>query len=231
MEDSKSQDNDIVSTKPENGSSEKQYGSEIECDREVESFGRTISIKQDFSGELGGTVWDAALVLAKYFENTTVFPPGYFKGKRILELGSGTGLIGIVLALLGANVIVTDQQPLLKLMNHNILRNEIEKRATAEVLNWGEEDQHVNSPFDVIVACDVIANCYSETYDKFLKTLASTSNKNTLIIMAYEKRDQRELEFFKKLKVNFTYKKVPNSELDSHWQSDDIGIFRITKSS
>ena len=33
-------------------------------------------MKKNFDGELGGTVWDAALVLLKYMENTNVFPPG-----------------------------------------------------------------------------------------------------------------------------------------------------------
>jgi hypothetical protein len=35
------------------------------------------------------------------------------KGKTVLELGAGTGLIGIGLSLLGANVTLTDQEPML----------------------------------------------------------------------------------------------------------------------
>lgn len=60
--------------------SKKEYGKGIELEREVESFGRKLAIKQgntiiklrqlllDFSGELGGTVWDASLGIF-YFQN------------------------------------------------------------------------------------------------------------------------------------------------------------------
>jgi predicted RNA methylase len=37
----------------------------------------------------------------KYFENIDDFPRGFFKGKRVLELGAGTGVVGIALGLLG----------------------------------------------------------------------------------------------------------------------------------
>jgi len=42
-----------------------------------------------------------ALVLSHYFENVDVFPLHHFRGKKVIELGSGTGLVGIVTALLG----------------------------------------------------------------------------------------------------------------------------------
>ena len=42
-----------------------------------------------------------ALVLSKYFENADVFPLGFFRNKRVLELGSGTGIVGIVIGMLG----------------------------------------------------------------------------------------------------------------------------------
>ncbi|XP_075927830.1 protein N-lysine methyltransferase METTL21A isoform X5 [Petromyzon marinus] len=60
--------------------------------------GRDLSLRQDW-GRLGvaAVVWDAAVVLATYLELGAV----EVKGKRVLELGAGTGLVGIVAALLG----------------------------------------------------------------------------------------------------------------------------------
>jgi predicted RNA methylase len=49
----------------------------------------------------GNTVWDGALVLASYFANEKVFPEGYWKNKSVVELGAGTGLVGLFTALLG----------------------------------------------------------------------------------------------------------------------------------
>ena len=45
-------------------------------------------------------------VLAKYLAGKG---PDNLNGKTIVELGSGTGLVGLVAALLGARVYITDQ--------------------------------------------------------------------------------------------------------------------------
>ncbi len=60
-------------------------------------------------------VWDAAIVLVKFLENQTFFPEaavesgpsnessglGHWRGKRVVDVGSGTGVVGIVAAVLG----------------------------------------------------------------------------------------------------------------------------------
>lgn len=40
----------------------------------------------------GNIVWDAAVGMHHYFMNREYFPQGYWKGRKVLELGSGTGL-------------------------------------------------------------------------------------------------------------------------------------------
>ena len=41
------------------------------------------------------------------------------EGRRVLELGSGTGVLGIVCAVRGAHVTITDQSQLIALMQRN----------------------------------------------------------------------------------------------------------------
>ncbi|XP_044890331.1 protein N-lysine methyltransferase METTL21A isoform X3 [Felis catus] len=57
----------------------------------------TIRIRQDWR-QLGvaAVVWDAAVVLSAYLEMGAV----ELRGRRAVELGAGTGLVGIVAALL-----------------------------------------------------------------------------------------------------------------------------------
>ncbi|CAM9219147.1 unnamed protein product [Phaeothamnion confervicola] len=66
------------------------------------------------------TLWEAGIWMHRWLKVKSRFPPGYFEGKRILELGSGTGLVGLTAALLGADVIMTDLREALPLLVRNI---------------------------------------------------------------------------------------------------------------
>ncbi|XP_032145054.1 elongation factor Ts, mitochondrial isoform X2 [Sapajus apella] len=61
--------------------------------------GHVLNITQNFGSRLGvaACVWDAALSLCNYFESQNVD----FRGKKVIELGAGTGIVGILAALQG----------------------------------------------------------------------------------------------------------------------------------
>jgi len=78
--------------------------------------GQTLKITQSpgWKGTTGGIVWDCAILLAHLLmgeesgESTSGFL-GSMKGKRIIDIGSGTGMLGIACALIGgAQVTLTD---------------------------------------------------------------------------------------------------------------------------
>ena len=70
--------------------------------RELECGRNTLRIKQLYIGDVGCVVWDAAIVLCKFLENSEFFPPGYWNGKRVVDIGSGTGVAGLAAAVLGS---------------------------------------------------------------------------------------------------------------------------------
>ncbi|CAM9446352.1 unnamed protein product [Scytosiphon promiscuus] len=79
----------------------------------------TVIIEQDVA-DVGSIVWDAEIVLAHYLDQAY----GYrLSGMRVLELGAGTGLAGIVAARLGASVVLTDQSKLLPTLIKNARAN------------------------------------------------------------------------------------------------------------
>lgn len=76
-------------------------------------------------------------MLIKYFENLEEFPMTFWQGKQVLELGAGTGIISIALALLGCNVVSTDLGDLLDLIKKNVELNNVPKhRIRVEELEW-----------------------------------------------------------------------------------------------
>ena len=86
--------------------------------------GISFSVQQVQRGEVegtygtGATVWPAAMVLIKYLEKHSEC----LKGKRVVDLGSGTGVTSLAAAVLGATqVICTDgEESVVQLAFENI---------------------------------------------------------------------------------------------------------------
>ena len=73
----------------------------VEFTREILCKGKELRIHQLYVGDVGCVVWDAALVLIKFLEHPQHFPEGYWFDRRVIELGCGTGAVGIAAGALG----------------------------------------------------------------------------------------------------------------------------------
>lgn len=64
-----------------------------------------LRMKQCYIGDVGCVVWDAAIVLAKYLETKQFYDPSegvnLWCGMTVVELGAGTGVVGLMAATLG----------------------------------------------------------------------------------------------------------------------------------
>mmetsp|Transcript_16325 Transcript_16325/g.23028 ORF Transcript_16325/g.23028 Transcript_16325/m.23028 type:complete len:342 (-) Transcript_16325:123-1148(-) len=91
----------------------------FDAENGMEIAGKRVFVNERGDLQDAGTgvnVWDSAILLARYLEKR----PDIVKGKRILELGSGCGLLGIVAGILGAKqVVMTDLPYALPLMKLN----------------------------------------------------------------------------------------------------------------
>ncbi|XP_053330852.1 protein N-lysine methyltransferase METTL21D-like [Spea bombifrons] len=205
--------------------------------RELErSDGTVLAIQQLSSGDVGCVVWDAAIVLSKFLEGEEFVGPGFHKlrGRSVLELGSGTGIVGIMAATLGADVTLTDLEDLKDLMNVNIESNKdlITGSCRAKVLKWGEDvTEFLPSPNYILMA-DCIY--YEESLCLLLKTLKDLCSLETCILCCYEQRTtgknpEIERRFFELLGVDFEFEEVPLEKHDAEYQSEDIHILRVYK--
>ena len=66
-----------------------------------------VTLQVDAGPGCGGIAWPAGEVLSRYIVRQG---RDYWRGKRVLELGSGTGLVGLVAGYLGAHTVLTDQR-------------------------------------------------------------------------------------------------------------------------
>lgn len=70
------------------------------------SNGRMRSWVELTAAGCDGMLWTACLILLRHLE--TEKPAGWWRGRKVLELGSGTGHLAVGLARLGASIVATE---------------------------------------------------------------------------------------------------------------------------
>lgn len=207
----------------------------------IDVLGHQLQFCQDpNSKHLGTTVWDASMVLVKFLERNCRkgrFCPSKLRGKRVIELGAGCGVAGFGMALLGCDVVSTDQTEVLPLLMRNVERNTSRIMQTisdpdsfgsiqAAELDWGNEThiKAVGPPFDYIIGTDVV---YAEhLLEPLLQTIIALSGPKTTILLGHEIRStnvhEKMLEMWKR---NFEVKTVPKAKMDSTYQHPSIQLY------
>lgn len=104
------------------------------------------------SGRLpyGAMLWPASIALAQ----EVLARASHLRAQRVLELGAGTGIPGIVAATLGANVLQIDRS---QIAVHLCERNRDRNSATSVEVRCVEWDEfQSDEQFDLIVGSDVL---------------------------------------------------------------------------
>jgi len=123
----------------------------------------------------------------------------FFKGKHCIELGAGTSLTGIVAALMGASVTITDKPSLLNLIKYNIQKNisdpcVLERIEVCELI-WGNGNPFSSTEFDVIFGADLTYDF--EDLPGLISTLNSLAGMKSQVILAYGKEREATSTFLK----------------------------------
>ncbi|CAH1265341.1 METTL21C [Branchiostoma lanceolatum] len=108
--------------------------------------GREIVIRERDVGEnteeaIGKRIWPGGEAFAEYIESGELS----LEDKKVIELGAGTGLVGIVASLLGADVTITDLPDILPCTAENVTSNTMEGQSCVckyqpkvRPLTWGK---------------------------------------------------------------------------------------------
>ncbi|KAI3370232.1 hypothetical protein L3Q82_025008, partial [Scortum barcoo] len=153
--------------------------------------GEELRIRQLFGANLGvaAPVWEAALQLCTFFEEESV----ELRGKRIIELGAGTGVVGILAARLGAVVTLTDLPLVLPQLQANVSANMPSRGwpntpPTVLPLSWGEDHTNFPPDWDLVLCADIIY--LPETYPLLVKTLAHLCKNGAMLYLSSKMRKE-----------------------------------------
>ncbi|XP_029213025.2 protein-lysine methyltransferase METTL21D-like [Acropora millepora] len=206
-------------------------------EREIECGHGTLKIKQAEVGDESCVVWDAALVLAKYLQKLHLSNKATEEGlenKRIIELGAGTGVVGLMAAACGAAVCCTDLTSVVPLieLNKTVNQHLITGSFSAASLKWGQDVTAFLPCPDILLVADCIY--YEESLAPLVTTLCDLSDFNTTVLLSYEERTTGnkplvEKQFHQLVKAHFFMEEIPEEEQDSIYHSPDIYLWRLKR--
>ncbi|XP_032883674.1 EEF1A lysine methyltransferase 3-like [Amblyraja radiata] len=186
--------------------------------------GKGLRITRDLSNNLGisAIIWESGLVLCRYFQQEKID----FLGKKVIELGSGTGIVGILATLLGGDVTLTDQPSVLRQIEFNVATNVPKSnpsRAIVCPLRWGENQSEFPADFDVILGSDIV---YSPLhFQGLIQTLRHLSSHTTVIYISSKMREvMGAKEFHEKILPQYF-----NWEIVHRNEEKEINVYKVTK--
>jgi predicted nicotinamide N-methyase len=190
--------------------------------------------------------WDGAVVLAKYLEHAVPL-----SGLRVLELGTGTGVVGMAAAALGAIPTLTDLDYCLHNVRNNLRLNHFVVSDGKDDDEEEEEDARKDGPmafvteldwttdadtlrrqfpgqYDLLIASDVV--WLEELVQPYVSTVATLLHASGCsLLMSYQSRskgvDTALMQHFEG--YNLSVRQLPQSEHHPIYQSEIIQIYRI----
>ncbi|XP_028654490.2 EEF1A lysine methyltransferase 3-like [Erpetoichthys calabaricus] len=185
---------------------------------------RELRITQVFGADLGvaAPVWDAAVCLCRYFEEQKFD----FTGRRIIELGAGTGIVGILISLLGGDVTITDLPLALQQIQYNVAANVPPDSLCVpriQALSWGRNHLDFPSDCDYVVGADIVY--LHDTYPLLLQTLEHLCGPWTVLYLSSKMRPEHgTLAFFEEMLPHLF-----NTQVVYRSDSQNISIYRATR--
>jgi nicotinamide N-methyltransferase len=119
--------------------------------------------------------WNAARAAATFLDGA----PTLYRGRRVLELGAGAGLPGLVCALNGAAQVVLTDYPdpdLVANLQHNVAANvpaDAAPRVSVAGYVWGRALPPGQDVFDLLILSDLVFN-HSEVAPRARTLLPAT---------------------------------------------------------
>jgi SAM-dependent methyltransferase len=211
-----------------------------------------VILNLDMGVGIGGDKWPAADLFCFLAASTKLesFFNQLFDGKRVLDLGSGTGLTSILLYKLfpvAIDICVTDLESHIEhikanialnvnALKHSDLNSAHKTSIRARAFDWlkipqGGDEKRLGS-FDIIFAFECVYK--EELYVPFINALLESSHSSTVIFLGLTRIFAKPL-FFDVLKSSgFVYTMVPQEALPEGFGNDttgrDVGLFIVTLS-
>jgi len=185
-----------------------------------------LILHEDLKEGCGGQLWPAGMVLSRYMLS-------YHKNLRdkvVLEIGAGGGLVGLAVALgcdTNHQMLITDQEPMLALMQKNIALNGLESKVAAKIYDWGTTPPRFEKPYpDVVLAADCVY--FEPAFPLLLHTLEDIIGPDTECFFCFKKRRKADMRFIRNMMKKFDVHQVDYDDCEQD-QRETIWLYKVTR--
>ncbi|KAJ9298002.1 hypothetical protein DTO271G3_4223 [Paecilomyces variotii] len=189
-----------------------------------------LVLQEDLKEGCGGQLWPAGIVLSKYMLRRH---QSDLRGKTIVELGAGGGLVGLAVARgcsVDSPIYITDQKPMLALMETNIKLNNLSPLVKASVLDWGTPlPEEIPQHPAVVLAADCVY--FEPAFPLLVETLQDLIGPETVCYFCFKRRRRADLRFVKLAKKAFDITEVTDDPDRETYSRENITIYVIRSKS
>ncbi|KAF7587513.1 hypothetical protein BBP40_007158 [Aspergillus hancockii] len=188
---------------------------------------KPLTLREDLKEGCGGQLWPAGMVLAGYLLRQH---RSDFRNKTMVELGAGGGLVGLAVArgcnIGSSSVHVTDQEPMLPLMETNIKLNNLSHLVAATVLNWGEPlPAHIPAHPNIILAADCVY--FEPAFPLLISTLKDLLGPESICYFCFKRRRRADLRFMKLARKLFVIEEICDDPMSDTYKRENIFLYSI----
>ena len=121
-------------------------------------------------------------------------------------------------------VHITDQKPMLDLMQKNITLNDLETKVVASEYNWGEAcHDSVPAHPNVVLAADCVY--FEPAFPLLQQTLRDLIGPGTICYFCFKKRRRADLQFMKSIRKDFFVEPIEDDPDHESYQRENIFLY------
>lgn len=118
---------------------------------------------------------------------------------------------------------LTDQIPMLALMQRNIALNNLQDQVKASIYDWGESvPEGIPQHPDIILAAECVY--FEPAFPLLQQTMKDLIGPNTICYFCFKKRRRADMNFVKVMKKMFTVEPVEDDPDKPTWSRENLHL-------
>ncbi|KAI9701529.1 MAG: hypothetical protein M1836_001585 [Candelina mexicana] len=189
-----------------------------------------LSLHEDLTEGCGGQLWPAGMVLARYMlqQNKDAYIAGLSAHLRIDLPDKVLTIEGSLAIATGCNfqepLYITDQKPMLALMQQNVRLNNLDACVLPAVLDWGEPIRSTIPVHpDVLLAADCVY--FEPAFPLLQNTLCQLIGPKTTCYFCFKKRRRADLQFMKAARKMFNVREITDDLNKEAYKKENIFLY------